>query len=100
MFLGHFLTIFVHYYLMGIFSKKSGSVLHNHIWAPNTMVSFRKSMDGRMDGRLDRQTPYFIGPFWPRPGVQKVKIPKTSKTNINKEFSNAAKQNFLCKCIL
>ena len=52
-----------------------------------------------MDGRLDRQTPYFIGPFWPWPGVQKVKIPKTSKTNINKEFSNAAKQNFLGKYI-
>ena len=84
----------------GDFFQKIRLCLTNYICAPNSMVSFRKSMDGRMDGRLDRQTPYFIGPFWLRPGVQKVKIPKTSKTNINKEFSNAAKQNFLCKCIL
>ena len=60
---------------MGIFSKKSGSVTDNYIWAPNTMLSFRKKLmsqfsenlrtDRRMDG------PYFIGPFQPRPGIQK-----------------------------
>ena len=41
--LGSFLTIFGHSCPMGSFSKKSGSVTHNYIWAPNTMLSFRKS---------------------------------------------------------
>ena len=36
LFLGHFCP-------MGIFSKKSGSVTHNFIWAPNTMLIFRKN---------------------------------------------------------
>ena len=27
---------------MGIFSKKSGSVTHNYMWASNTMLSFKK----------------------------------------------------------
>ena len=38
-----FLAIFGHFCPMGIFSKKSGSVTHNYIWAPNTMLSFRKN---------------------------------------------------------
>ena len=38
-----FWAIFDHFYLMGIFSKKSSSVTHNYIWAPNTMLSFRKN---------------------------------------------------------
>ena len=67
-----FWATFDHFCPMGIFSKKSGSVTHNYIWAPNTMLSFRQT-DGRMDGWTDGQTdrPYFIGPIWPRPGVQK-----------------------------
>ena len=36
-----FWTIFGHFCLMGIFSKKSGSVTQNYIWALNTMLSFR-----------------------------------------------------------
>ena len=28
---------------VGIFPKKSGSVTHNYIWAPNTMLNFRKN---------------------------------------------------------
>ena len=38
-----FWAIFDHFCLMEIFSKKSGSVTHNYIWAPNTMLSFRKN---------------------------------------------------------
>ena len=63
LFLGLFLTIFGHLCLMGIFSKKSGSVPSNYIWAPNTILSFRKKLmsqfwenlgtDGRTDGRTD-----------------------------------------------
>ena len=36
-----FLTVFGHFYT--IFPKKSGSVTHNYIWAPNTMLSFTKN---------------------------------------------------------
>ena len=51
--------------------------------APNTMVSFKKKTNETIprklmeDGRTDRRTHgrmgriYFIGPFQPRPGVQK-----------------------------
>ena len=41
LFLGSFLTIFGHFCLMGIFSKKSSSVTCNMV--PNTMLSFRKN---------------------------------------------------------
>ena len=41
------------------------------------MLSFRKNLwanpektYGQTEGRMDR--PYFIGPFQPRPGVQKI----------------------------
>ena len=40
-----FWVIFDHFWSFlpdGIFSKKSGSVTHNFIWVPNTMLSFRK----------------------------------------------------------
>ena len=57
MFLGHFCP-------MGFFSKKSGSVTYNYIWALNTMLSFRKNY--KRKGR-----PYFIGSLRRRPGVQK-----------------------------
>ena len=49
--------IFGHFWLMGIFSKKSSFVTHNFIWAPNTTLSLkkktipRKLMDRRKDGR-------------------------------------------------
>ena len=68
MFLGHFWPF--------------SAVTHNYIWAPNTMLSFRKKLmsqfwenvrtDGTTDGRTDGRTerPYFIGPFRSRQGVQ------------------------------
>ena len=40
----NFLVILGHFYPMGIFSKKSSSVTHNYIWAPNIMLSFRKKL--------------------------------------------------------
>ena len=52
LFLGHFCPI-------GIFSKKSGSVTHNYIWAPNSMLEKtnepipRKLTDRRKNGRPD-----------------------------------------------
>ena len=45
-----------------------------------------RRMDGRKDGRTDR--PYFIGPFWPRLGVQKANTGFFFLNNITK------KQNF------
>ena len=72
MFLGHlwlcFWAFFGLFCPMGTFSKKSGSVTHNYIWAPNTMLSFRKTIesilrklkdrwkDGWKDGRKGRGT--------------------------------------------
>ena len=60
------------------FFPKHPAVTHNDIWAPNTMLSFRKKLtsqsrenlrtDGRMDGKMDK--PYFIGPFRLRPAIQ------------------------------
>ena len=45
---------------MGIFSKKSGSVTYNYIWAPNTKTNEpiprklkERWKDGRKDGRTD-----------------------------------------------
>ena len=35
---------------MGIFTKKSGSVTHNHIWAPNTMLSSKKKTNEPIPG--------------------------------------------------
>ena len=41
---GPFLTIFGHLaWWEFFFLKKSGSVTHNYIWAPNTMLSFWKN---------------------------------------------------------
>ena len=50
--------------LDGDFPKKSGSVTHNQMWAPNTMLSFRKTnelilrklRDRRKDGQMNRRT--------------------------------------------
>ena len=62
------------------FFPKNPAVTHNYIWAPNTMLSFRKKLmsqsrenlwtDGRMDGKTDK--PYFIGHFRLRPGIQQI----------------------------
>ena len=41
--LAPFSIIFGHFCPLGIFYKKSASVKHNHIWIPNTMLSFRKN---------------------------------------------------------
>ena len=38
-----FWAIFGYFCSMGIFSKKSSSVKHNYIWAPNTMLSLGKN---------------------------------------------------------
>ena len=35
--------------MMWIFSKKSGSVTHNNIRAPNTMLSFRKNQQANSE---------------------------------------------------
>ena len=43
LFLGAFLTIFGHFCPMGIFFKKPGSLTHNYIGAPNTVLRFRKN---------------------------------------------------------
>ena len=43
MFLDHFGPFLVIFAWRGFFPKKSGSVTHNYIWAPNTMLSFRKN---------------------------------------------------------
>ena len=55
---GPFLVIFAWWW----FRKKSGSVTHNYIWAPNTTLSFRKKTnepipqkDGRTDRMVDRR---------------------------------------------
>ena len=41
---------------MGIFSKKSDSVIHNYMSTPNTMLSFRKKTDEPIPRKLmDRQ---------------------------------------------
>ena len=71
MFLGHFWPFLVIFARWGFFPKNP-AVTHNYIWAPNTMLSFRKKLmsqfwenlqtDGRTDG------PYFIGSFRPMPG--------------------------------
>ena len=50
---------------MGIFSKKIGSVTHNYIQAPNTMLNFRKKIISksrenlRTDGRTAGQTIFY-----------------------------------------
>ena len=45
---------------------------HQAKFQKKLMSQFRENIrtDGRKDGRMDR--PYFIGPVWPRPGVQKL----------------------------
>ena len=89
MFLGHFWPFLV-IFAQWRFLPKTVSVTHNYIWAPNTMQSFRKNWranfektygqkDRRAEGWTDRQKnrPYFIGPFWPRPGAQQCKLAPT-----------------------
>ena len=77
MILGHFWPFFVIFVWWDFFKKMQ--LCHTKLYvAPNTMLSFRKKLlgqswenvwiDRRMDRRMDR--PYFIGPFWPRLGVQ------------------------------
>ena len=71
MFLGYFWPILVIFAWWGFFPKKLGSVTHNYIWAPNTMLSFRKNYesilrkltdrrkDGQKDGWKDGQTLFY-----------------------------------------
>ena len=68
--MGPLLTIYGSFCLIG-FSKKFGCVTHNYIWAPNTMLSFRKNYesilrkltdrrkDGQKDGWKDGQTLFY-----------------------------------------
>ena len=70
-----FLTKSGYFYL--IFSKKSSCDTKLHMTC-NIMLSFRKKLmsqfwenlrtEGQTEGWMDRS--YFIGPFWPRQGVQ------------------------------
>ena len=65
---------------MGIFSKKSGSVTHNYIWAPNTMLSektnepnLRKLTDRLKDRRKDGWTDHILwGPSGRGRGSKKM----------------------------
>ena len=88
---GPFLTIFGHFCLMVVFSKKSGSVTHNYIWAPNTMLSFRKTNEPVLRKLTDRwkdgQAYPFIGPFRPRQEVEQTK--KQCITSLRCNRSNA-----------
>ena len=93
MFLGYFWPFLVIFARWGFFPKNL-AVTHNYIWAPNTMLSFRKKLmsqsrenlqtDGRTDERTDGQNngrtdrPYFTGSFQPKRRVQKQrKVKKT-----------------------
>ena len=53
-----FWVIFGHFCQMRIFSQKIGPVTHNYIWAPNSMLSFRKKLMSqfRENLRTDRRT--------------------------------------------
>ena len=70
------LTIFGHFFpIRWRFFPKNLAVTHNYIWAPNTMLNFRKNQwpnsektNGQTEGRTDRH--YFIGFFRPRPVIQ------------------------------
>ena len=65
---------------MGIFSKKSGSVTHNYIWVPNTMLSektnepnLRKLTDRLKDRRKDGWTDHILwGPSGRGRGSKKM----------------------------
>ena len=65
MFFGPVLTIFGHFCLVEISSKKSSSVTHNYIWALKTMLRFRKKLMSQSqenlwtDGRTDGQTLFY-----------------------------------------
>ena len=48
------LTIFGHFCLTRIFSKNL-AVKHNYIWAPNTMLSFRKNLCSILRKHMDRR---------------------------------------------
>ena len=65
MFFGPVLTIFGHFCLVEISSKKSSSVTHNYIWALKTMLRFRKKLMSQSqenlwtDERTDGQTLFY-----------------------------------------
>ena len=54
--------VFGYFSLMGNFSKKSGSVTCNYIWATNSMLRLRKKITSQFrqnlqkDGRMNRRT--------------------------------------------
>ena len=66
MFLGHFWPFLVIFAWWGFFPKNL-AVTHNYIWAPNTMLSFRKTnepilrklTDRLKDGRKDKETLFY-----------------------------------------
>ena len=87
-----FLDPFFQFWGQKNFSRKSGFATHNFIWVSSPMPKFRKindtiprkCPDRRKDGRTDR--PYFIGPFCPKPEIQKLQIMFNLITNVVKCF--------------
>ena len=80
LFLDHFWQFLVIFARWGFFPKNP-AVTYNYIWTLNNMLNFKKTKkmsqfrenlqtNGRMGGRTG--TPYFLGPFRLRTGVQKI----------------------------
>ena len=71
MFLGHFWPLSVIFAQWGLFPKNL-ALSHITRYEPILWKLTDRWTDGRTDGWKDRRMdgPYFIGPFWPRPGVQ------------------------------
>ena len=92
-----FWTIFGHFCLMGIFSKKSGSVTQLYM-GPYHHPKFQEKLMSqswenlRTGWRTDG--PYFVGPFLPRPGVQKKPLKsRTGSFNWCRHAFNDQKRN-------
>ena len=87
-----FLDPFFQFWGQKNFSRKSGFATHNFIWVSSPMPKLRqindtiprKCPDRQKDGRTDR--PYFIGPFRPKPEIQKLQIMFNLITNVVKCF--------------
>ena len=95
LFAGHFLTIFGHFCLMEIFSKKSGSVAQLYM-GPYHHPKFQEKLMSQSWENLQTgwrtDGPYFVGPFLPRPGVQK-KPSRTGSFNWCRHPFNDQKRN-------
>ena len=60
----------------------------------------RKLTDRQKDGRTEKQMdrPYFIGPFQPRPGVQKLDIGLQNILKSRDQVSDVIRCLHLCRC--